>query len=139
MDDWSPIGEHRFRQQGEVLCFVPHGVLSPAQAEVWLAALVRHFQQHRNGFLLIDARVLRPPGAEVRRLVLSALREFQLRPRLIIFGANVVTRAVSRLVLAAARQLHQIHLELTHCSSAADAWACVDQMREVSIESKPRL
>ncbi len=127
MSDWQTLGSHRFRSQDDVLCFEPHGELPLPQAERWLQLLAAHFQQHPDGFLMVDARQFTPPAADVRRLFLSHFRDRRPAPHVIVFGANLLIRTASRLVLSAARQLYGLELDLTHCSIEAEAWSQVEQ------------
>lgn len=133
MTDWQSVGQHQYRVQGEVLHFAPHGEFSLSQAETWLKVMALHFQRERHGLLLVDGRELKPPSSEIRRTFLSWLRDSQQRPRVIVFGASLLTRATSRLVLAAARQLYHIELELTQCAAEAEAWAHIQQMRRLGL------
>lgn len=132
MSDWQSVGPHRFCYRDEVLCFEPHGELTLSQAEVWTGIISRHFQQQHQGVLLVDARDLMPPHAEVRRKFVSWWRDQEPRPRVIIFGANLLMRTVSRLILAAVRQLYRVELELSQCATEAEAWARIDQLRQSS-------
>ncbi len=127
MSDWQTLGAHRFRSQDDVLCFEPHGELPISQAQRWLQLLAAHFQQHPDGILIVDARQFTPPSAEVRRLFLSHFRDRRPAPPIIVFGANLLMRAASRLVLSAARQLYLLEFDLIHCSLEADAWTRVEQ------------
>lgn len=129
MSDWQPVGAHRFRDQGELLFLEPHGEVSRSQAEAWTAIITSHFQRERQGFLLIDARDLKPPAAEIRRAFLTWLRATQPRPRILVFGANLLVRTASRLVLAAARQLYHLDLDLTQFATEAEARAHAESMR----------
>jgi hypothetical protein len=133
MSNWQSVGHHRFRYQDEVLYFEPHGELSLSQAETWSFVIASHFQQQRHGFLIVDARELKPPPAGVRRMFVSWWRDCQPRPRVIIFGANLLMRTVSRLVLAATRQLYQLELDLTLYATEAEAWAHIDRVRPRSL------
>ena len=131
MDDWQLIGPHRYCTQGDVLCFEPHGELSPSQAATWSETIASHFSARPQGFLLIDATTLVPPSAEVRRLFVSFLRNQQPRPRILVFGANLIMRTASRLVLAAARQLYGLELDLTQYATEQEARAQIDGLRQV--------
>lgn len=131
MTDWQSVGQHQYRIQGEVLYFAPHGEFSLSQAETWLKVMASHFQRERHGLLLVDGRELKPPSAKIRRTFLSWLRDSQQRPRVIVFGASLLIRAASRLVLGAARQLYHIELELTQCATEADASAHINQMHRL--------
>lgn len=129
MSAWQPIGAHRFSARGEVLQFEPHGALSVSEAEAFAADMAAHFQRHPQGFLLVDASDLKPPPAEVRRLFITFFRDHELRPRVVVFGANLLVRTVSRLVLGAARQLHGLTLDLTQYATEAEARAHIEQRR----------
>jgi hypothetical protein len=132
MNDWELLGSHRYRVVDTVLCFEPHGELALGQAQLWSAILGAHFQQHPAGFLIVDAHDLKPPTAAVRRLFVAFLRECRPPPRVVAFGANLLIRTVSRLVLSAARQLSGLELDLTQFASEPEAWAHVALRRELS-------
>lgn len=131
------VGAHRFRDQGEVLYLEPHGEVSLSQAEAWSALITSHFQRERHGFLLIDARDLKPPASEIRRWFLGWLRNTQPRPRILVFGANLLVRTASRLVLAAARQLYRLDLDLTQFATEAEARAHIERLREPRPQDRP--
>jgi len=129
MTDWHSLGPHRFRYEDDVLYFEPQGVIEPEYASVWMETIGAHFQRNRTGFLIVDARKLMPPSHQVRRLFLTWLKQVPVRPRVVGFGVNLMVRAASRLVLAAARQLYGFELDLTVVATEADAWAHIEQQR----------
>lgn len=129
--DWHWIGLHRFQFQGDVLLAEPHGELLLPEAEGWSTLISAFFERVPHGFLLVDARDLKPPGGAIRRLFLAWLQERQPRPRIVVFGANLLMRAASRLVLAAARQLYRLELDLTQCETEAAARAHIEQQRRL--------
>jgi hypothetical protein len=127
MSDWQSIGPHRYRFQGEVLYFEPHGEVTPSQAAAWLDVLVSHFERQGRGFLMVNARAIKPPSRYVRRMFLSRVRERGLRPRIVGFGVNRIVRAVARTILALARRLLGLQLDVSLYATEAEAWAHVDR------------
>ena len=137
MSDWHCLGNHRYRAQDELLYFEPHGGLSLSQAEAWSVVVASHFQREAHGYLLVDARDLKPANSQVRRVLLALLRDTEPRPRVLVFGANLLMRAVSRLILAAAWQLYRIEVDFTHYATEAEAMAKIDLMRRSRKPSPP--
>jgi hypothetical protein len=129
MSDWQSIGQHRYRLQDEVLQFEPHGALSLPEAKAWLDILGSHFERQPRGFLLVDARAIKPPNREIRRMFLSLLRERKLRPHIVGFGMNALVRAVSRIVVAAARHLLGLDLDVALYATESEARSHLDRVR----------
>jgi len=131
MREWQSIGPHRFRFEDDVLCFEPHGRLTPTEVERWLDVVGSHFEHQEQGFVMVDAREFRPPSAKIRRMVLSGLRERGINPRVVGFGINVVLRAASRIILAVARKLYGVQFDMMQFATEKQAWDYVKMVRRL--------
>lgn len=127
MQDWQPLGRHRFRREGIVFRLEMHGELTPEDAGRMIDAMSACDREDPCLGVLTDVRGGFSISAEARRIVALRSEEEKQRPSmpLAIVGASLPARALVTLLVNAVgliRRRRQLDLAFFSTDAEAVAW-----------------
>lgn len=129
MSEWTAVGLHRYRVEGDVLRGVPFGEVSPDQMAVVFALLDGILAIYGYALYLVDAARSIPLPHDTRRAFLHWIRRAQPRLSTVAYNSARESLATAVLVTNAARVLGHAPVAVLTADCEADARQLLDDER----------
>ncbi len=133
MSAWEQLGPHRYRFDGNVMHWEPHGIIQPAHADRFSRLLVGLYRQNGEAYCLSDASDAVPLSADARRAYVDVLKEARPQVVMAVFGASALMQISGRLVNGAARLLTGLEVNLRYFADRAQAEAYLAEKQRLFV------
>ena len=139
MDDWTALGPHRYRLDGDMLYWRPAGEVLPEHVDAVCALLRQITDQYGYALWLVDALRSIPVGYESRRRYLHWLTQWQGALFMAVFRATVPASTAADLTMRAVRMLTSSEIESKTFDTEAAAWTYLREQAATQLRPTPRL
>ena len=122
MNNWQPMGRHRYRRERDVLLLETHGEILLPDMQQLVSQLEALFGEHGHGLLLSDIHGGLSIGVAARRLVLEGfLKDHADHFLNAVVGATTLSRGLIALFLGALRMLFKKTTNVQFFDTEAEA------------------
>lgn len=138
MQPWQPLGKHLIRIEEDVVVVRAQGEVGGAEIVALCEAVLQVQQKYGWAFEIVDAHAGGMMNAEARQQNAEWLRTHPLDVEVAIFGASRLWRTIFSLMSNALRLLRASQPLLHLVATEAEAWAWVEQRRQLRMAAAAR-